>query len=276
MCFIVYMASLLIALLAVFPLNGFLTKTVGNSLSIKDTIAGFNFEFTADLLNNFGANLSPILNQSLIVLGFFFVLFVFLTGGILNILKEDRSSFFAPDFWRGCTKYFWRLFRLTCYFLLVQGLLLLLFFNLFKMISGGLSPFLLESENDWTRTFNILSPIYVFFASIVFVVQDYAKIQLVKEDRFIVLGVILRSFGWVFKRFFSCLLIFILTGLTALFFWWLYSFISPKINADSSLAIGLSFLLGQVFLFVRIGMNLLNLGAVNHFDNAFRNKSYNK
>lgn len=272
MCLVLYLINLVVALLIILPLNTFLNEKIGHSLSVQNILEGFNFTFTADLLNNYGSGISIIYNQSIIALALFFLLSIFLMGGILNILKKSKG-FSITEFWQGCTKYFWRLLRLTIYFVILQGGLFFLFFNLFKFFSGGLSPFLLESENNWTLTFKILAPIYLFFASLLFLIQDVAKIHLVHSDRFFVIVPFFQSFILVFKKLLSSLFLFVLVGLTTAVCWWLYWFFSQKIAANTLPTIALSFFLGQCFLLSRIGMNILGLGAMNHFYKNWLKKS---
>ena len=127
------------------------------------------------------------------------------------------------------------------------------------MILGG-GIFDAENELYLYRVLKFVIPAYLLVAGIFFVIHDYAKIHLVHEDKGFFFRPFWQSFQLVFRNFIPFFLLSLInvvtfTGLTILY--WLLS----KPALDNPTAIHISFALGQVFLFARIGHKLLNLAS---------------
>ena len=114
-----YLFNFFIALLAAVPFSGYLGKTVGQSLEPVRNIEGFNYIFINDFLREYGQGLSPVLDASLGFLLLFLIITVALTGSILVVFRQFEEPFHWVVFWRGCGLFFWRLLRLTFYFMLI-------------------------------------------------------------------------------------------------------------------------------------------------------------
>lgn len=256
-----YLFNFIFAVFAALPLNNFLQSTVAHTLSIQKSLKGFNYAIISDFLNEYGSGLAVIFNQSLVVLFFFLVVSIFLTGGILNCIKYYPSKFEYLNFWRGCTKYFWRLFRLTAYFLILQGLLLLLSFKIYTTLSGGLNFFELDSDKQLIDAFKIILPFYIFFATLLFLFQDYIKLHIVHEEKYLITKPFWEAIVLVFKNIIPVLLLSIFNSITFLAAFVLYWIISDRLPTETFIMIIIVFLISQVFIIARIGCKLINLGS---------------
>ena len=259
MWLLLYVLNLLFALLAALPLFNILEEKASRSISIEKLLPGFDFQVVQDFLNQYGDMLTVVFNQSRVLFVLYFVFAVFFTGGILTVFKNIPEKLSLRTFWGGCSYYFWRLLRLTVYFLALHGLVLALFWGLFTAILGG-GIFDAENELYVYRVLKFIIPAYLLVAGMFFVVQDYAKVHIIHQDKGFLFRPFWQSFGLVFKNFLPVFLLALLNVLTFSCFTLLYWLLS-KPALDNSTAIHISFIIGQAFLFARIGTKLLNLAS---------------
>ena len=251
---LLYLLNFLFAIFLAYPLSGFLDDKLGDTLAADNLFEGFDFAIANDFISQYGDAVGVIMNQSIFGLALYLLLSVFLVGGILNILKQEKDKYSLTDFWSGGGKYFWRMLRLTIYFLLIQISLFVLFFMLFSMLTaGGLDRF--HNEREIVQRGLMILPFYLLVATIFFMIQDYAKIHIVATDKNVIFQPILQAFRWVFKNFSQTFLLYILNlltfGLLFLVYW----------KLDGGNAILAIFLIGQFFIIARIGTKLLNLAS---------------
>jgi len=268
MCLILYAFNIGFAVVAAFPLNNYLQSTVAHTLSIQESLKGFNYAIISDFLNEYGTGLAVVFNQSLVILFLFLLVSIFLTGGILNVIKYYPSRFESGLFWQGCIKYFWRLFRLTAYFLIAQGLLLFVAFNVYTFISGGINFFELESDKQLVDAFKIVFPVYLFLVMLLFLIQDYIKIHMAHEEKFLLTKPIWQGIVLVFKNFIPFLLLYIFNLITFLLLFATYWFISDVFQTETLSMIILVFAISQISIIARIGSRLINLSSVGWMYNT--------
>ena len=250
---LLYIFNLLFALLLTFPTFQFLNGKLSNTLAIDKMFHQFDFTIFNDILGEYGDIVGILTNQSILSSLLFLLLSIFLTGGVLNVFRHRDVPFRFAGFWVGCSKFFWRLFGLTILFLLIQGIVLVAFFFIFNgLTAGGLDRF--ENEAAIYHRALLVFPFYAFFAMLFWMLQDYIKIVMVDKDISL-----FRSIGqgirFVFRNFFSTFFLYLLNALTfvgVLYLYW---------QIPSGNAIVFGFIIGQLFLFLRIGTKLLNLGS---------------
>ena len=150
-----------------FPCLPFCKKTSPIPWLSVPSLSGFNYKFLADFLYKFDPSLSLIYDQSLWIIGLFFLLNIFLIGGIVYVFKNAPERLSFSDFWRGCSQYFWRFFRLSAYFLVAQAALLWVFVTIFQSIAKDFSILELYSEFNFINAFKYMLPIYLVLAVII-------------------------------------------------------------------------------------------------------------
>jgi len=251
---LLYALNFLFALLVSFPVFQLLNDNLAHTVSLDKLYQGFDFTVVNDLLNEYGNVFGFITNQSIITGFLFLLLSVFLSGGILLVFA-NRNQDPKGLFWRGGAKFYWRIFGLTILFLIVQSLILFLCFSTFNILTdGGLDRF--HSEASIYRRAVIIFCIYSVIASIFWMIQDYAKVAMVQEDRSLISSIgagfrfVFRNFGSTFFLYSLCLLTF---GLIYILYWR-----TPGISS-----VGLAFFIGQAFLLYRICTKLLNLASAS-------------
>ncbi len=264
MWWLFYGITFVMALITALPVKGFLSTSVGNSLALNKSLPGFDYTFIGDVLNEYGVSIDMILNQSIAMVLLFYLVTVFLTGGLLAVFKERPVAFDGAVFWRGCSMYFWRVLRLSIYFILIHLLLLGIFAALYFSMTNYMNPFKADSEVGWINNFRILGAIYLIIASFLFLVHDTAKWHMVHTGRYLLVRPFWETFGIVFKKLGRFFLLFLLNGLTFLLFFGIYYFLKNTFEANTGFSILLLFLLSQVFVWLRVGLKFLNLSSVGY------------
>ncbi len=251
---LLYALNFLFAIFLAYPLSGFLGTKLGHTLAADILFERFDYAISNDFINEYGDAFGVILNQSVVGIGLYLLLSVFLIGGILNSLKVKEKAYSLTTFWSGSGKYFWRMLRLTIYFLLMQIVILIAFVILFSTLTaGGLERF--HNEGEIIKRGLIILPLYLLVATIFFMIHDYAKIHVVATDKSLLFQPIRQAFSWVFKNFPQTFLLYLLNLLTFGLLFFIY------LKLDGGTAIFAIFLIGQFFVLARIGTKLLNLAS---------------
>gem|GEM_PF-673075 len=262
---ILYLVNFVFALLAAFPLNNYLQSTVVHTLSVQESLEGFNYSIISDFLNEYGTGLAVVFNQSLVVMLFFFILNIFFTGGILNLIKYQPSGYDSSTFWRGCTKYFWRFFRLTSYFLITHIALFFLCYTIFIKVSGGAN--FLEMENDLQviNGLKIALPIYLVLVFFIFLFNDYLKLHIVDFEKKYLFQPFVSNLKFLSKNFLRGAGLYLINILSfVIIFVTFYYFTKPMV-AQTYLGILLLFVVNQVWIVLKTGIKLINLSSAGYF-----------
>ncbi len=271
MWLLLFLFNFLFGLLATLPMFNLLENKLGRSLEIERLVPSFDFTVFSDFVNEHGDSVLVLLDQSRVLILFFFIFSIFLSGGILKSFKHNEESFTFRMFWSGCTHYFWRLLRLTIYFFMVHVIVIALFIKLLLfMVGGDIGD--LDSELVFYEYLRTLIPIYIIVASIFFMIHDYAKVHMVHEDKRFLFLPFWQSFGLVFKHFLSTFSLYWLNLFT--FGGVVFAYVLLNRPADSSSAILYTFLIGQAFIFARIGTKMLNLASATiYYQEEMRTKT---
>jgi hypothetical protein len=256
---LLYLLNFVFALLSAVPFSGFLSKSLGHTLATSNMLEGFDYTFIADLIREYGSGFSVVMNLSVGIILLFFIFSIFWMGGILSILKSEDNDYSFRKFWQGSAFQFWKLIRLTFYFTFFQVVLLGIFAFIF--LQQGVNPLEIESEVTIINSLMILMPIYLWFATIIFMIQDYAKVHIAHQETKWIFQSIKNAFQFIFKNFRKCFGLYLLNILTFFAFFGIYWILSNSFNSDSTPTIALLFLIGQAFIFSRIAVKLLNLGS---------------
>lgn len=248
-----YIMNILFAIVVSFPIFSFLNAKLSHSMALDKMYHQFDFSVFDDILNEYGDVVDFLTSQGIVTTVIFLLLSIFFIGGILNVFKHRDVPFRFAGFWTGGSKYYFRIFGLTLFFLIIQGLIAFIFFSLLGWLTaGGLDRF--HSEGEIYKRVMIVFPFYLFFAIVAWMIQDYAKVILVDRDLslFKAIG---QGIRFVFSHFFSTFFLYFLNGITFVFIFYLYW------RTPTAHSVLLALIIGQLFLLFRIGMKMVNLGT---------------
>lgn len=250
-----YLLNLIFALVIVLPISTYLQSTIGNSLLTEALAERFNYTVMHDFLANYQLSISSITELSYIVILLYFVFSIFTAGGIVNTFFIADKAKELQNFWSGCTYFFWKMLRITLYFLLIHGLVLALFLFVFWTYTNGLSPDKLDSEMPIVNALKVLSPVYVFCAVLVSMWQNYVKIKAVELDDKWLFSAFKAGTSFVRQNFWKVCLVYFLNLLTLFVFYAFYRFGAVFSSLTASL------IFGQIWIIGRIGLGLWNVGS---------------
>jgi len=269
-----YICNFVLAALVAVPLMSLFEEKLDHSFAVQHLMEGFDYTVFTDFINAYGAAIIPILSQAKLLIALYILLSVFLMGGILEISKFPSQKTHFQLFAVGSIKYFWRLFRMTIYFLVIHLLFFFLFFQLFWWLIHGGDLKQLDSELVIYSRGAIVLSVYLFFAGILSIIHDYAKIFLAQNNARIVVTAIKNGAQIVFKNFKSIFFLSILNWLTFVIISCLYlTFRGDDLNSSPS-RLWFIFFLGQFFIFLRMGLKILNIKSKTLlFQNFFNKKT---
>ncbi|MFK7935202.1 MAG: hypothetical protein AB8G22_16945 [Saprospiraceae bacterium] len=252
-----YAINIGFALVVALPLQSLLENKVGQSLGIQRLIPNFDYTIIRDFMREYGSELAVIFQEAQVVLLLYFVLSIFLAGGILEKVRFSPTRTFL----QGSGQHFWRMLRLTIYFMLIYVVLIIVLGSIFQFIFiTNFANF--TNERPVVHGAGVFVGIFFILAVLVSMVQDYAKIQLVQHPEQSVFKSFWQTWGITFKNLTQTLPLYLINALLLLMvfglYWWLSGYLHP-INTSGKII--LTFLLSQVFLIARIGIKLLNLAS---------------
>lgn len=250
-----YLLNLFVALLIAMPLHSLLENKLAYSLQADKLIAGFDYTVYQDFMNEYGEAVWAIWGQVPVFIILFMMLYIFLTGGILTMFKTLPETLDRTNFGKSCAHFFGRFIRLAIYFLIFQAGLAAIFVGLYFAIADK------SSDKSIMDTIFTLVPIFGIFSSALMMVHDYAKIHVVHRDERWLFQPIKEAFQLTFKHFFKMLGLYWLNLLTFMLAFALYWLIKSNVPSETGIGILIVFVLGQIFLWARIGTKLLNLSS---------------
>ena len=134
-------------------------------------------------------------------------------------------------------------------------------------MTNNMSPFEMESELVIINSALILLPFYLILAGILYMAHDLAKIILVNQNYPSLTKTIKDSITigfFHFRKFYPLYILnmAVLLAITIIYFWIKEQF-APQIMWQ----IIIVFVLGQIYLFFRMGLKVVNLASINELYN---------
>ncbi len=265
-----YLLNFGFALLAALPFSNLIESRLGNSLIVNKLMDGFSYTVLMDFYYEYLESIWVVIDQSIYLIIAFLLLYIFLSGGILSTFLNSEASFSFKRFWAGCGQFFWRFFRLTVYFLIFHGILFFTFFLIFMTWIKWADPNRLISEVTLLTAGKTLTPIYLLLATLLSMIQDYAKIQIIQDNPKIFTHSVVNSLKLVFTNFKKTVGLYFLVVFSSLLVIALYALLQNMFSNSTGMGIFLLFLLGQMFLLARIGIKLLNFASASSMFQALK------
>lgn len=259
---ILYLALLLFALFFAVPINQLLESTLGHSLEMQGKAGVFDYTMIADLINNQKQTVLLLIAQAKWIIILFLLVSIFLRAGTVAYFFFQKEKFSISDYIKDCTQYFWRFLRANIYFLFLQGLIFFVFFFLFQFFSGGLSPFEIENNSNLVNAFYIVVPLYLICVILLIILADLTKFEIIRIDENYIHRAIISAFRLIFKKLFSILLFYGLLFLLFFGFYKLFQLLQHMISPDSGIGIWVLLFLGQLYIFIRVGLGLVRYGGL--------------
>ncbi len=258
MLFILYFSNLVMALLLALPFMGFLKNSFGSSMLTKNLLEGFDFTAFSNLIYYHKDGLDAILGNIKWVLVAYFLLNIFLTGGIIRTLNKEK--FTTGNFFSGAAYNFFRFLGLSLIMMVVQLVFILLVYIPVGLIFESLGENLANeiSYYYWgigAFTFHLL----IFL--LISMIGDYAKFYLVLNDSFNIFKGFWKGVRYVFSRFlktyFLYLFLLFIPGVVMYVYW----YYEKDMKMATGIGILIVFAMQQAFILLRVFLRVWVLSS---------------
>lgn len=270
-----WLANVLVALPAAWAVTASIQDSIGSSLANETMREGFDMTWYGEyreeargLERTFGPEVTgagPFYGNlegwvtggmfrgpaELVGLGLLYaLLWTFLTGGVLEWLRDTSGKFSAGRLLENGGRFFFRFVRLG----LLSAVLYFLVFRFHGWVFSRLDQALRDVTSE--RTVLLASLLgYLLTAVLLLLVHtcfDYAKIATVTEERRSMLVAALRGVGFVLlhpARTLGLVGLWVLASGVLLL---IYAGLAPGATQSTALAIGLAFVVGQLFVVLKL------------------------
>jgi hypothetical protein len=256
---IIFGATFLPCLIFAAAFNSTIANSFSDRPELNKLFSGFDYTVYNDFMNNYGDFVRPLLNQMLYSGLIYFLFTVFFAGGIIKVFEGSSLISKPQTFFAGAARYFFRFLRLGVYILLIQ-------FFLFVIITAGFMVFLERAVPTSTESkiFTVLVTWFFFqmlFSFFIWIISDYAKIIIVKENSKRVLKPLWYSIIFTVKKIHVTYPLYVILMLTTIVLYILYFTAESYIGSETTFSIILIFLFQQIFIWLRLFAKVWTLGS---------------
>jgi len=234
---VLFLANLVIAALAGYPIYRGIHGFIGNSLMGRELARGFPVDWLTDFAfsNPHGADryAMVIVCMGLVSL----VLNSLLAGGVLAHFKAPDLKYSFEDFFRQTGHYAWRLLRL-----LIIGLIC--YWIVFKLLNEKLGQWVDGRTGDWGDdrwVFGVrlaVSLLLLLGLGFVNLVMDYARVRMVLEEGTGAIHAFLASLGFSLGRLGRAISVYVIPSIFGLALLGVYRLLFPWTLLNSAVAAG--------------------------------------
>ncbi|MBM3297955.1 MAG: hypothetical protein FJY83_10210 [Candidatus Aminicenantes bacterium] len=266
MAFILWLLNAMGGLAVYLGVSSLVRRAFGHSLLAASLNERFSFRGIMELVQHHGRGVAALAGVVLGLTAAAYVLSLFLSGGVLHVLKAGRDPRRAGKeirvaalFFEGAGRYFGRFVRLEIFVLPLWAAFCALLFFL-SGVADGLSDGWEKEQTGFTLIL-VLAGLAVFLVFLGMMIVDYARIQVVAADSRRVLKVLAGTLGFVARKFFK------LAGLAALFLltmgavWALGEAAAWRLGGGGGLMAALGFGIQQVLVLLLLAARVAFLGA---------------
>ena len=258
--FVLYFITFIFALIAALSLKNAILNDAGSSLALFSMLKDFDYTTYSNFMHLFRNTISPIFKVAVFLSVFYTIFSVFFSGGIISAFKNQSKASSLSKFWADSWTYLSRFFRLFIYILITQIIVaLLVFFPIAAIISSISSSIQSEATYFYIAITGVI--IYLFLLTIIILISDYAKIMMINDEALRPFRTMFRSFGYVFKHFFSVYGLNVLFIITGIILFLIYFFFADKIGMTTGFTIFIMFLIQQMFIICRLFLKISVYGG---------------
>ncbi len=224
-------------------------SSAGQSLELETILTNFNYTFFVDLMNQSSDVFKNIFKQIKWFMIIYWFLNIFLSGGILQTITNQRfkiSVFFAAS-----GRNFFRFLGTSILNILLHIFVALIIyvpiFYIVKALSLGFT-----TEHSYYYIAIIAFMLHAFAFGIVVMINDYSKIYFLSNESKNIFKAFWQATKFVFSKLFKTYLLFILLILPSLAMFYLYISFYGNIQMATTFGIIVMFFIQQVFILLRI------------------------
>jgi hypothetical protein len=249
-----WLMNFVFSLIIITPVYILVNKEFSRSLLGDTMTEGFGLLWFADLAYKY-KDIPGALAGWVLVPGIIFLfLYIFLNGGLIGRIADEREIVNFEKFFSDCGKYFFRFFRV--FIISLFGYALVIIIN--KLIGSLFQIWTKNASSEWPLIIssNLKFLILLLLFSIVRMYFDYVKIRLVVEDSKRTILTLILNLAFIGKRFIKAWFLYLLVGIIGLIVGLIYLGISRILPSSGYLVIAV-FIWQQIYIFSRMWVKLL-------------------
>lgn len=258
-----WLVNFVFSILVVTPLYFLLQRDFSRSLMGAQISRELSLIWLGDLIYKYREFYPAFIGWFLIPGLLFFLLYIFLNGGIIGRIASGEEKISMANFFADCGKYFFRFFRV---FLISLVGYIFIFAIVLKILY---LPFQLLTKNASTEWPLIISSNLKFIIAILFfsaarMFFDYIRVRLVVEKSKKTIKATLKIFSFMGRHFIKAWLLYLFVGLVVVVLGIIFIFVDqilPKVG----LGLVLAFIWMQIYVLSRIWTKMLFFSTEYHF-----------
>jgi len=246
----IYVVNLILAVMVSIPFLGTLKQKAAFSMSVQDLLAGYDHTVIEELFNETMVQIGQYVREGFWIALLFFIVSIFLTGGILHIFSDKSYPFTFERFFSGSLKFFPRFLKLSLYMLIIYLLITVLIFLFIFLISAGS----ISSGGSEKTVFFIVLPGLVFWLLLMIfflIIADYARFSIVRNESGKVFVTLFRSLKFVSRKFPFTYGLYLMLIVAPVVLLYLYTLLSDVIGMTSGIMILVMFIIQQLVIWAK-------------------------
>ena len=257
---IIYVMTLLLALVLAIPFENTIENGAGNSMAFSSLVKDFDYTVYNDFINQYGKAIAPYLSIA-VWMGVFYLLFtIFFEGGILTVLRREEDKYSLRTFWEGSAVYFSRFLRLAIYSIVIQVIIAgVIYITIGSIIDSTFST----AENEAVLFYKIAAGVIIHLILFIFIltVTDYAKVMMVEVEGYKPFRTLFRAAGFVIKHFLSTYFLYLSLLIVPILLFILYFKVEGALGMTSGFKIIIIFIIQQLLILSRVFVKVWILGS---------------
>jgi hypothetical protein len=258
MLFILYLANLFTGILLALPFMGAFKNGFGQSTILSNLNDDFDLTAIANLLYYNGDGIFAIIGGIKWLLLAYFLLNIFLTGGIISTYNREQYS--NSNFFGAGAYNFFRFLGLNIITITFQIIFLLaVYIPLFSILASKAD--VVESEETLYYIFAGGFFLHAIIFLIISMIGDYAKFYLVLDNSFNIFKGFWRGTKYVFGHFLKTFFLYVMMLFLPAVVMYVYLYFQNDLKMATGIGILIVFIIHQAFIFTRCFLRAWILGS---------------
>ncbi len=256
--FILYLSNLISTLIVALPFKDYLARSFGRSKLFENLLQGFDFTAFSNLMYYNREALFSIFDSVKWLALVYFLLSIFLSGGIIRILNKDKFS--NADFFSGATFNFFRYLGLSILFIAIHIMFIIAIYFPLIMIIETLKAKLV-SEIVFYYWVGAAMILHLLIFILVSIISDYSKFFLEINNSFNILKAFWKGVKYVFTHFAKTYFLYLFLLFLPAVAMYLYLYFEKDIKMALGIGILTVFAMQQLFILLRMYLRVWILAS---------------
>ncbi|MDD8015393.1 MAG: hypothetical protein PHX45_06840 [Acidobacteriota bacterium] len=255
--------NLVFSLILITPFFLLVNREFGHSLA-GGSLGRLDLVWMADFQYKYWDLQPSLLLWTLVPLGFYILVSIFLNGGILGRIAAPEEKTGPQAFFGDCGRFFWRFLRV---FLISIAAYIIVFGVLFKILAAPLDAWIKSAPSEWPGLIasNIRFLIALLLLSVVQMFFDYVKVSLAAEDGKRTLQAVGRTAGFLGRNFFKAWVLYLLVAVMFFALTVAFGIAGNGFPGGGPAAVAAAFVWSQIYVLFRLWTKVLFFSTEYHF-----------